>query len=101
MLTFDLYEVTLLSRIGKIQFNQKLCGVLEIPQTEFDWVFVMQNLTTVCPSAYSSRCCSWHPARNSPQLAGGGLPEEEGKEEVRNTPLVRRETGKSAGVRGF
>ena len=55
VLTFDLYEVTLLSRIGKIQFNQKLCGVLEIPQTEFDWAFVMQNLTTVCPSAYSSQ----------------------------------------------
>lgn len=87
---FDLCEVTLPSGMGKTQFNQKLCGVLDIPQIEFNWEFVMQNLTTVCPSASSSRAlflasCQYLPPHCQEQASGGG-----GEGGGRGTPLLLR-----------
>ena len=100
-LTFDLYEVTLLYRIGKIQFNQKLCGVLDIPQTEFGWVFCHAEFNNSL--SFSLQLPGAVPGilpETSSSLLGVGFQRRRGRRRVRNTPLVRRETGKSAGVRG-
>lgn len=88
--------------MGKTQFNQKLCGVLDITQIGFNWEFCHAEFNNrVCPSASKlPGCDSWPPARIFLQTLLSRLLEEEGKEEAWNTPLVKKEIGKLAGERG-
>lgn len=74
--------------MGETQFNQKLCGVLDIPQTEFNWEFCHAEFNKSLSFSLQLRVlfldsCQYLPLDCSKQASGGG-----GEGRGQGTPLL-------------
>lgn len=81
--------------MGKTQFNQNLCGVLDIPQIEFNWEFCHAEFNnSLSFSLQLPGAIPGHLPVSSPSFS-----RRRKRRRAWNTPLVKKEIGKLAGVK--